>query len=441
MQISEFSRIPLQKRAVGLREAKCHDEFMRACSRRLDALMLVGMLHGDPVAAATLAIQGRVHRLAAALGRDVPCRCRWQSRSVARFTRSASGSLKSPRNVRFDAADAIVDGSCLHPATSTGALRRRSTWRPVSRASKQRFPNGGFNATVSYPQRRLLYIGNGDGHVPTASDVADSRTQMLVASKPKAKSNSTASFYHDWVARRLARCHALLPRTPTRRQQLVWKHQIADQIRCSPTVVEDRAFVAGCDGKLHIIDLSKGTDVADVDIEAPTGSTPAVHGDVVYFGTEGGTFFAIDWKRAAVVWRWEDKARTDPLRSSAALPTDAVIFGSRDKRRAGSWIQPTGKGRYGRSRRVGFDRLLARGGRRFRECSSAPSDGSRVYAPRSPLGQRKFGSTRRGARSTRQRRSLRSGCSSPATTGWYIASERTIWSSRSKGFSLNDFSD
>ena len=40
--------------------------------------------------------------------------------------------------------------------------------------------------------------------------------------------------------------------------KVIWKHQIEDQIRGSPTVVEDRCFVAGCDGKLHIIDLKTG---------------------------------------------------------------------------------------------------------------------------------------------------------------------------------------
>jgi outer membrane protein assembly factor BamB len=90
--------------------------------------------------------------------------------------------------------------------------------------------------------------------------------------------------------------------------------------------------VAGCDGKLHIIDVTKGESVATVDIESPTGCTPAVQGSVVYFGTEAGTFFAIDWKQAKILWQWSDKVRSDALRSSAALTPQAIIFGSRDKR-------------------------------------------------------------------------------------------------------------
>src|SRR6185369_4409310 len=111
---------------------------------------------------------------------------------------------------------------------------------------------------------------------------------------------------------------------------LAWKHTIGDQIRCSPTVVEGRAFLAGCDGKLHIIDLDKGEAINEVEIDAPTGSTPGVGGDRVFFGTEGSTFFAIDWKEAKVAWTFKSQ-RNMPFRSSAAITKEAVIFGGRDK--------------------------------------------------------------------------------------------------------------
>jgi outer membrane protein assembly factor BamB len=117
--------------------------------------------------------------------------------------------------------------------------------------------------------------------------------------------------------------------------KLEWKHTIGDQIRCSPTVVEGYAFLAGCDGKLHIIDLEKiaaqaPDAIRQVEIDAPTGSTPGVGGDRVFFGTEGSTFFAIDWKEAKVVWAYKSM-RNMPFRSSAAITGDAVIVGGRDK--------------------------------------------------------------------------------------------------------------
>jgi outer membrane protein assembly factor BamB len=111
----------------------------------------------------------------------------------------------------------------------------------------------------------------------------------------------------------------------------IWKFALSDQIQCSPTVVADRAFIAGCDGNFHVIDLNKGTEATPpVDIESPSGETPAVRGDTVYFGTEGGTFFAIDWKKGTVLWRWENMARAELIASPAVVP-EAVIFASHDR--------------------------------------------------------------------------------------------------------------
>ncbi len=116
--------------------------------------------------------------------------------------------------------------------------------------------------------------------------------------------------------------------------ELIWKHSIADQIRCSPTVARgaggDRVFIAGCDGRLHVIDAATGKETATVPIDGPTGTTPAAHGDRVFFGTEGGAFFAIDFVQAAVAWR-SQAAAGQSYRSSAALAGDLVIVGSRGK--------------------------------------------------------------------------------------------------------------
>ncbi|MBL9125734.1 MAG: PQQ-like beta-propeller repeat protein, partial [Planctomycetaceae bacterium] len=111
---------------------------------------------------------------------------------------------------------------------------------------------------------------------------------------------------------------------------LVWKYTIEDQIRCFPTIVDERAFVAGCDSKLHVIDLTKGEKIASVEIDAPTGTSPAVQGDFVYFGTEGNTFFCINWRAAQVSWRYQNE-RAQAFRSSAAVSPRAVVVGGRNK--------------------------------------------------------------------------------------------------------------
>jgi outer membrane protein assembly factor BamB len=117
--------------------------------------------------------------------------------------------------------------------------------------------------------------------------------------------------------------------------KLLWTHSIADQIRCSPTVARsaegDRVFLAGCDGKLHVIDVQTGEEKAAVPIDGPTGTTPATNGDRVFFGTEGGGFFAIDFLKADVAWRGRSAVNGQSYRSSAAIAGDLVIVGSRGK--------------------------------------------------------------------------------------------------------------
>jgi outer membrane protein assembly factor BamB len=112
---------------------------------------------------------------------------------------------------------------------------------------------------------------------------------------------------------------------------VTWKHSIADQIRCSPTVVEGHVLIAGCDGKLHVIDAATGTETAAVPIDGPTGTTPAAADGRVYFGTEGGTFFGIDLRAGAVAWKMAPAVNGQAYRSSAAIADGVVIVGTRGK--------------------------------------------------------------------------------------------------------------
>jgi outer membrane protein assembly factor BamB len=51
----------------------------------------------------------------------------------------------------------------------------------------------------------------------------------------------------------------------------------------------------------------------------------------VFFGTEGGAFFAIDFLAAATTWRTQPAAAGQAYRSSAAIADGLVIVGSRGR--------------------------------------------------------------------------------------------------------------
>src|SRR5262249_46231000 len=122
----------------------------------------------------------------------------------------------------------------------------------------------------------------------------------------------------------------------------------------------------GCDSNLHVLNLANGKELASVDLGGQTGSSAAIEGDHLYVGTMSNQVLAIDWKKAAVEWRFEAPERQQPFFASAAVTADLVFAGSRDKRlyaldrKAGKevWSFPTG-GRVESSPVVVGDRVFA----------------------------------------------------------------------------------
>jgi outer membrane protein assembly factor BamB len=95
-------------------------------------------------------------------------------------------------------------------------------------------------------------------------------------------------------------------------------------------------MLAGCDSLLHIINIADGQEIHTVEIDGPTGATPAMRKGRVYFGTEGGTFFAIDVSEnneqpPGVAWTFRDPRRGQPIRSAAAVTEHLVVYGSQGK--------------------------------------------------------------------------------------------------------------
>lgn len=107
-----------------------------------------------------------------------------------------------------------------------------------------------------------------------------------------------------------------------------WEYKTEDQIRCFPTIAGRRCFIAGCDSRLHLVDLDRGEAVARLELDAPTGSTPTVHGDRVFFGTEGNEIFAVNWKKAEILWRFKG---THAFRGPAACRDGLVVCSGMDR--------------------------------------------------------------------------------------------------------------
>ena len=183
-----------------------------------------------------------------------------------------------------------------------------------------------FAASPAYRDQRL-YVGDIDG-IFYCFDLSGKEQWRFEPEDGGIEINSAATFYKGNVLYGSQDAHLYCLNAQT--GQLVWKMEVQDQIRCSPTVVDDRCFVAGCDGQLHVVDLKSGKEVAAVPIDAPTGVTPAIQGDHLFVGTENGEFFKIQWKDAQIAWRFRE-ARPREIRASAAIAEQIAIFASRSK--------------------------------------------------------------------------------------------------------------
>jgi len=114
-----------------------------------------------------------------------------------------------------------------------------------------------------------------------------------------------------------------------------WDFKIDAPLRCTPTIADGQILLAGCDSKLHLIDAATGKETSTIDIDAPTGATVSYRDGRVYFGTEGGTFYAIelpkDGQPGKVLWTFRDEERGQPIRAAAAVTDSLVVYGSQGK--------------------------------------------------------------------------------------------------------------
>ena len=158
------------------------------------------------------------------------------------------------------------------------------------------------------------------------------RGELLWTFEAKAEISSGGNFYQSLVlfGSQDATLYALDQKTG----ELKWSHAIDDQIQCGVSVAKDRCFLAGCDSKLHIIDLTQKKEEKPqvVEIISPTGCTAAVLDGHAFFGSEEGVFYSINVATPEIKWQWSDPAGATSIRSAAALTAERVVFGARNRR-------------------------------------------------------------------------------------------------------------
>jgi outer membrane protein assembly factor BamB len=172
----------------------------------------------------------------------------------------------------------------------------------------------------------VVYVGNADG-IFHCVDAAKGEKRWTF--ETEGEITSGANFAGDLV---LFGSHDETLYCLTKDGKEKWKFKTQGPVYGSPTLAGGKTFVAGCDSKLHVLDIATGKEERSVDLGGQTGATGAVLGDQFFVGTMTNQFDAIDWKKGRIVWSFQTDERPQPFYSSAAVTEALVLAGSRDKR-------------------------------------------------------------------------------------------------------------
>jgi outer membrane protein assembly factor BamB len=245
-------------------------------------------------------------------------------------TFEAVWTYKAPEEAGFDATP-VIAGGVVYVGDNAGTFHavRLADGKPLWTKS---FEDSGFSAGAAIDKDRL-YVGDLNGVVRC---LATSDGALIWESAPldgEIYAGPTPNGEDILVTSEAGTLSWLnaadgKPRLPN--------FEIDAPLRCTPTISAGRVMLSGCDSLLHVINASDGTETHTAKIDGPTGSTAAMAGERVYFGTESGTFFAIDVPadgqgEPAVAWTYRDPQRGQPIRTAAAVTNDVVVFGSQGK--------------------------------------------------------------------------------------------------------------
>ena len=237
-------------------------------------------------------------------------------------------TFSTSKDAGFDATAVVADG-VIYVGDSAGTFYalRVADGKPVW---TKKFKDSGFLAGAAI-DKGSIFVGDDDGIVRclAASDGSERWNEKLDGEVYAGPTPNGDDILFTCEAGTLACLNE-------KDGQTKWTFHIEAPLRCTPTISNGRVVLAGCDSRLHLINVADGKETDSVEIDGPTGSTPAMRDQRVFFGTEGGTFFAIQipsaaGEKASVAWKYQDAKRSQPIRTAAAVSDRLIVYGSQGK--------------------------------------------------------------------------------------------------------------
>jgi outer membrane protein assembly factor BamB len=125
----------------------------------------------------------------------------------------------------------------------------------------------------------------------------------------------------------------------TRNGAVLWKFKTNGPVHSTPSIWNGIAFIAGCDEMFRAIRVSDGKEMFNVSSGAYTGASPALRANSAFYGTFDNEVLGVNLAGRKVDWRYEHPQRKFPFYSSAAVTSDRVVIGGRDKMVHGLTLQ------------------------------------------------------------------------------------------------------
>lgn len=110
-----------------------------------------------------------------------------------------------------------------------------------------------------------------------------------------------------------------------------WQLTTGDRVNGTPAIANGIAYVSGCDAKLRGIDVATGKEKFATDLGALSPGSPAVLGDRLFIGTDGGRVLCVSADGAKTLWTYEAVKQQAMVYASPAVAEGIVVTGARDR--------------------------------------------------------------------------------------------------------------
>jgi len=247
------------------------------------------------------------------------------------LTGISSAELAKPLKLlwSFQAEDSIESSAAIAGNTIYVASMDASLYAIELSTGKQRWryaTSGPVQESSPYVRGQVVYVGDLNGvlhavNATTGKALWTFETEAEIRSSPNFKGDRVYFGSYD------QNLYCLSADTGT----LIWKYTTEGPVHATPVIDDEHVYVSGCDGAFRAINTTTGKQAYAINLAAYAGASAAIRDGYAYVGTFGNEVFGLNLKRRLPEWSYIHPTRNFPFYSSAAVTTDRIVVGGRDK--------------------------------------------------------------------------------------------------------------